>query len=758
MKKQKIKIDNSYEDCDSLSTSLSSGSDDNTNNPDDKSFSSTVTSLNQLPALLNLNQLLPPASSCELNSVRNYSAISTTCDSRRYSLTPPEQKVTKPNKKSPSVEKQNKHLYKKDPPAILGDLITENSCNANDCDDHLTSKLGLQLNPSTSAGSSKPEQATINEELSFNGKIESINVENRKLLAHDTIMQRYTNEKSPDLFEDNDDDDDFLGKDVCKHRSDDDDDGHLSMTENVIEQERFVKIEEVLLKRLQMSLTGVLPPPSLTISQLNMPKMIQLYRDNDVKEKLETIQEEEKKSTEEVAVAATDETKNETEIGREDGNSSLLTPSLSMQDTIGMQWPEARTHVGHGIYYNRSKYSEKFESLSLKYVERYIGAETSSSFSFMQSPTSAKKRSMRLKSLGGKSPGNRLSHLARRRAIFSSENLANQASTSSTDPAKRQIILDPKKGAKHPRKAFTPKRRTPNRKKTPNSRQKKLAANLFSESTRETSRETSKRALFQSPPKAKPIIIPAVTPEVANRAQKSKRVLFSPEKFPRCSSFTINDEDRNLEKHKLRFNSMHCLTEITESSQNIMSGTSSSTQQPTLKRKRDASFETDYRTATSTSIGEKLTPNSLKFQKSQSFCGTHNNENHDTLNIPAGRHLIYRSTSEIIPNTSISQACLSEHHKKKLLWAVCHSLQLKQIGVSHVNFKQFAAVLARVTRKLYLEFEDNTGSTSEKMMKLTNRLVFHVIQGKSVEEIYDIESLNLTNLKNRLSDKNSQKL
>lgn len=301
-----------------------------------------------------------------------------------------------------------------------------------------------------------------------------------------------------------------------------------------------------------------------------------------------------------------------------------------------------------------------------------------------------------------------MSHLARRRAIFSSENLANK-SISSIDSAKRQIIVDNKKQVKHLRKSNTPKRRTPGRRKTPNSKQKKLASNLFGESSREPSRETSKRALFQSPPKTKPIVMPSVTPEIANRAQKSKRVLFSPEKLPRCSSFTVNEADRNLEKHKLRFNSMNCLSEISENSQNIMSGTLSQSQQHSMKRKRDATFESENQ-------NEKLTPNSLKFQKSQSFCV--NSENNDTLNFPTGRHLIYRSTSEIIPNTSTSHASLTEHHKKKLLWAVCHALNLKQIGVAHENFKQFAAVLARATRKLYLEFEDmRSGSTSEKMMK-----------------------------------------
>lgn len=114
----------------------------------------------------------------------------------------------------------------------------------------------------------------------------------------------------------------------------------------------------------------------------------------------------------------------------------------------------------HYFSYNLNKASENNEYLSLSVIERFIGAETASSY--QNSPSSAKKRSTRLKyvqpmfcfcrnrnlmyfefvsRLLCQSPGNRLSHLAKRRAIFSSANLATQKTSTLVGP---QILLDKK--------------------------------------------------------------------------------------------------------------------------------------------------------------------------------------------------------------------------------------------------------------------------------------------------------------------------
>lgn len=164
----------------------------------------------------------------------------------------------------------------------------------------------------------------------------------------------------------------------------------------------------------------------------------------------------------------------------------------------------------------------------MKYVSRFIGADTASSF-VMADLSSAKKRSNRTKALQVNSPGRRLSHLARRRVIFSCANLLG-TNTTTDDPAKlkhRQILL--------PRRM---KGRTPSRKrKTPSSSAKKREA---SAAPGTLVRATSKRCLFQSPgtsndnaqqqpPTAR------VTTEVANRVDRSKRALFA---SPRLGAFS----------------------------------------------------------------------------------------------------------------------------------------------------------------------------------------------------------------------------
>ncbi|TMW44014.1 hypothetical protein DOY81_010906 [Sarcophaga bullata] len=162
---------------------------------------------------------------------------------------------------------------------------------------------------------------------------------------------------------------------------------------------------------------------------------------------------------------------------------SLFRPTHSLEETKNMPWRDILNVRQHGLSYNLNKASESNEYLSLSVMERFIGAETASSY--QNSPSSAKKRNTRLKKV------------------------------------------------KNRRKA-TPKRMTPGSKKktrkTPSSSARKR---LFRNDIVKPgpSRETSKRALFQSPAKhvqqrttslPKP---PAMKPELANRVEKSKRAL-----------------------------------------------------------------------------------------------------------------------------------------------------------------------------------------------------------------------------------------
>lgn len=93
--------------------------------------------------------------------------------------------------------------------------------------------------------------------------------------------------------------------------------------------------------------------------------------------------------------------------------------------------------------YNSSKLSEKFEDLCTKYSLKYVGGETQSSctiFEINQSSPS-KRKSTKLR-WNAKSPGRRLSHLARRRITFSSSNLQNNLVATSSHS--RQILIDAK--------------------------------------------------------------------------------------------------------------------------------------------------------------------------------------------------------------------------------------------------------------------------------------------------------------------------
>lgn len=76
---------------------------------------------------------------------------------------------------------------------------------------------------------------------------------------------------------------------------------------------------------------------------------------------------------------------------------------------------------------------------------------------------------------------------------------------------------------------------------------------------------------------------------------------------------------------------------------------------------------------------------------------------------------------------------------QKLQWAVYEALKSRNVGVSHPQFKTFASVLARVTRRFLPNLSANAprpeGGTSEKMLRIARQHVHAVISGKSVDEI-----------------------
>lgn len=102
--------------------------------------------------------------------------------------------------------------------------------------------------------------------------------------------------------------------------------------------------------------------------------------------------------------------------------------------------------------YNRGAHSVEYEFLSNKYQERYVGSETSCTVidktsSLQDSLTASAKKKAR-KHPWNYSPGRRLSHLARRRQIFTSASLpraravtGNRTKANVMD-SRRMILLD----------------------------------------------------------------------------------------------------------------------------------------------------------------------------------------------------------------------------------------------------------------------------------------------------------------------------
>lgn len=275
----------------------------------------------------------------------------------------------------------------------------ENSCNAVD------NKLSNETE----------EIGDLKNELSFNGKIVK-NCQNNLITETTSIM--YTNEKSPDMFEGDDSSDD--------EGTANDTGASLNKSNNANETE-IDKIEKEILKRMQNSLSGILPPPLVTIPQFDIKTMLKLFEEN--KDQYFGA----KRGDEEIV--------------------SLFTPNSCPAEILKTSWPEILTKRTLGVCYNRTIYTDDIEMTSLKYLDRFVGSETSSSFTTVD-VSSAKKKAIKMKLLS-QSPGRRLSHLAKRRSMFSSANLLMQKNVPSTssgvsasqpNPAKvvnRQILLDP---------------------------------------------------------------------------------------------------------------------------------------------------------------------------------------------------------------------------------------------------------------------------------------------------------------------------
>lgn len=249
-------------------------------------------------------------------------------------------------------------------------------------------------------------------------------------------------------------------------------------------------------------------------------------------------------------------------------------------------------------------------------------------------------------------------------------------------------------------KVTTPKRRlfgrrTPGR-KTPGSLRKsgrKAAASATKPNI--ASRETSKRALFLSPTQDKPAKESSVAPEITCRIEKSRRALFSPPRRLERSISNISalsNGSLGSSSHKMSQNLDGHSSELGRSSS---CGDAAAL---CLKRKRESYNEENM---------EPLRSSKVPRYQSQSTV--------QSLSAAQTASLLPKAASEsaMVPNQQLSAS-----HKQKLLWAVSTALKKKSVTTGHEHFNHFAAVLAKVVKRLFLESTiSKSESTSATMLK-----------------------------------------
>lgn len=231
--------------------------------------------------------------------------------------------------------------------------------------------------------------------------------------------------------------------------------------------------------------------------------------------------------------------------------------------------------------------------------------------------------------------------------------------------------------------------------------------------------KTSKRALFQSPLKdttwqafnSTESNIPR--PDLSTRVENSKRtLLFSPVK-----SINIVQQQQQSTFSPLSRN-------------NKLFDTS-------LKRKRELDEYGEVSNQKNRKISDNnLTPWTMKC-RSQSFCiGTDSqsidrhhvlsdlksSENCLAISLMSNNNMLKHKMVNILQKshseTSAAVYTLSENQRKKLLWAVSQALQEKKITTKHEKFKEYASVLAKVVKRLFLDYyQKRAVSNSETMLK-----------------------------------------
>lgn len=185
------------------------------------------------------------------------------------------------------------------------------------------------------------------------------------------------NERSPDLFSDDDDCGGGGGGDGGDNEADNNEQTNVDANDSIASTKSedkennsdncIEKTERSISKRIQNLLCGILPPPSVTYVQHDISNLLSMYKRN-------------------VALMHSEQCNEDAFV---DQPSHPIIP----KPLENVEWPQISKINAYGLHYNRTKYTENIEMLFMKLVERNVGQETSSSFTYVSA--SAKKKPAR---------------------------------------------------------------------------------------------------------------------------------------------------------------------------------------------------------------------------------------------------------------------------------------------------------------------------------------------------------------------------
>lgn len=259
----------------------------------------------------------------------------------------------------------NGKLKKLQPPANESNVV---SCNSN-------------KDPHNQSDSHEEKDLTITATAMINGKSDL------ELQLQLESSREHINERSPDLFSDagdfeneaiHDDDiaaaveatataatstvdeDDDLGTDVSGINDSADIKTDDETRTTILPDKHIEKTERTLNRRIQTLLSGIIPPPSVTFIQHDASNLLSTYQRNVTLMNLPT------------SITCNNNQKQ---------NDDVIDAIPQMPEQLeNIEWPQLRRANAYGVHYNRTKYTDNIEIMYMKLVERYVGRETTSSF------------------------------------------------------------------------------------------------------------------------------------------------------------------------------------------------------------------------------------------------------------------------------------------------------------------------------------------------------------------------------------------